>query len=129
MGDNGVECENCGEVMLAVHEHCRRCGVGNPGYLPGQGGSDGLTRMLLPVGRSGYAIAAGYLGLFSFMIFPAPLALIFGLLAIGDIRRNPQLHGMGRAIFGIVAGALGTAYIVVLLFGLFSYLTTQGLPV
>jgi hypothetical protein len=63
-------------------------------------------RMLIPVGRSGWAIAAGYLGLFSILVIPAPLAIIFGILAIRDIKRNPNRHGMGRAIFGIVMGAL-----------------------
>jgi hypothetical protein len=65
-------------------------------------------RALLPVGRSGWAIAAGYLGLFSLLVLPAPLALICGLLAVRDIRRNPNKHGMGRAVFGIVLGGLGT---------------------
>jgi hypothetical protein len=65
-------------------------------------------RMLLPVGRSWLAIVAGYLGLFSLICFPAPLALVFGILAIWDIRKHPEKHGMGRAIFGLVMGALGT---------------------
>lgn len=71
-------------------------------------------RMLLPVGRSWLAIVAGYLGLFSLICFPAPLALIFGILAIMDIRKHPEKHGMGRAIFGLVMGVLGT---IGLLFG------------
>ena len=66
-------------------------------------------RMLLPVGRSGWAIAAGYLGLFSFVIFPAPLALAVSIVAIIHLRRNPKLHGMGRALFGLIMGILGTA--------------------
>jgi hypothetical protein len=66
-------------------------------------------RMLLPVGRSGWAIAAGYAGLFAFAIFPAPLAIILGLIAIRDIKKHPEKHGMGRAIFGLLAGCLGTA--------------------
>lgn len=78
-------------------------------------GDDALARMLLPVGRSGWAIAAGYLGLFSFLILPAPLALVAGILAILDIRRNPRKHGMGRAIFGIVMGLLGSAVLVLIL--------------
>lgn len=64
------------------------------------------VRALLPIGRSGFAIAAGYLGLFSLIPFVGVLAIAFGLLAIRHIRRNPQRHGMGRAIFGIAAGAV-----------------------
>lgn len=66
--------------------------------------------MLIPVGRSGWAIAAGYAGLFSVILIGAPFALIFGILAIRDIRRSRKTdhpkHGMGRAIFGIVMGSL-----------------------
>jgi hypothetical protein len=68
--------------------------------------------MLLPVGRSWLAIVAGYLGLISVLVLPAPLALLFGVLAIGDIRRSQTTdkpkHGMGRAIFGIIMGAIFT---------------------
>ena len=80
-------------------------------------GDDAAVRWLLPVGRSGWAIAAGYLGLFAFLILPAPLALLAGILAVRDIRRRPGVHGMGRAIFGIVIGALGTLVLALVLFG------------
>ena len=76
-------------------------------------GDDAGIRMLLPVGRSGWAIAAGYLGLFSLLCLPSPLALLAGIMAIREIRRDPTKHGMGRAIFGIVMGGLGTALILV----------------
>jgi hypothetical protein len=75
-------------------------------------GDDPWVRMLLPVGRSGWAIAAGYLGLFSFLVLPAPLSLIVGVVAVLDIQRHPEKHGMGRAVFGIVMGVLGSALIV-----------------
>jgi hypothetical protein len=62
--------------------------------------------MLLPVGRSFWAIAAGYAGLFAVLFVPAPIALILGIIAIYDIKRHPDRHGMGRAIFGLVMGAI-----------------------
>ena len=71
------------------------------------GESSGM-RMLLPVGRSGWAIAAGYLGLFSVLLVPAPLALILGIGAVIHIRGSKHLHGMGRAVFAIIAGGLGS---------------------
>ncbi|MEA3211887.1 MAG: hypothetical protein QOE70_4944 [Chthoniobacter sp.] len=78
-------------------------------------GDDPGIRLLLPVGRSGWAIAAGYLGLFSLIVVPAPLALIISVIAIRDIRRSKASphpkYGMGRAIFGLVMGILGTALI------------------
>jgi hypothetical protein len=44
--------------------------------------------MLLPVGRSGWAIAAGYLGLLPVLLIPAPLAVAASIIAIADIRRS-----------------------------------------
>jgi hypothetical protein len=75
-------------------------------------GDDVGMRMLLPVGRSPWAIASGYLGLLSVLILPAPLALITGIIAIVHMRRNPKMHGMGRAIFGIIMGLVFTTGLV-----------------
>lgn len=74
----------------------------------------------MPVGRSVWAIAAGYLGLFSFVLLPAPVSLVVSIIAIRDIRRSQGTakvkHGMGRAIFGLVMGGLGTLALVILFF-------------
>ncbi len=81
-------------------------------YAPGRApagpslGQDAGMRLLLPVGRSGWAIAAGYLGLFSVLILPAPIAIIISIIAILDIKKHPDRHGMGRAIFGLIMGVL-----------------------
>lgn len=72
-------------------------------------------RLLLPVGRSGWAIAAGYLGLVSVLVLPAPFALLCGVLALRQIRRDPKAHGTGRAVFGVVMGGLFTALPLALL--------------
>jgi len=76
---------------------------------PSIGESAGV-RMLLPVGRSGWAIVAGYLALFSVLCLPSPLALFCGIMAVREMRRDPTKHGMGRAIFGIIMGGIGTAF-------------------
>ena len=75
-------------------------------------------RMLFPVGRSGWAIASGYLGLISVLCLPSPLALITGILAIREMNRNPKKHGMGRAIFGIVMGTIGTICLLFVLYAM-----------
>ena len=86
---------------------------------PYQTEDDGaLMRAMLPVGRSWWAIVAGYLGLFSFLVVPAPFALLTGILAIRDIRANPHLHGLGRAWFAIVMGVLGCAGLVLVVVGM-----------
>jgi len=96
-------CVNCGQVLVQLAE---------PPWRPPDLGQDPAMRLLLPVGRSLWAIAAGYLGLFSMLCFPAPIAVVVSLVAIRDIRRHPDRHGMGRAIFGLVMGILGTCAVV-----------------
>jgi hypothetical protein len=81
-------------------------------------GDDPGIRLLLPVGRSGWAIAAGYLGLISVLCLPSPLALLAGILAVREMRRNPKKHGMGRAVFGIIMGGIGTVALVLILIAL-----------
>ena len=78
-------------------------------------GDDPVARALLPVGRTGWAIVAGYLGLLSFLIVPAPLALLVGILAVFDLKRRPDKHGLGRAVFAIIMGLAGTTLLVVIL--------------
>jgi len=70
--------------------------------------------------RSDWATAAGYLGLLSVFIIPAPLAVAAGIAGLRDIRRARQrtgrrLSGRGRAVFGIV---LGSVFTVVLVWGI-----------
>ena len=100
--------------MPELSQSFARMNYATPGaYQPGpELGQNAGIRMLLPVGRSGWAIAAGYLGLFSFLVLPAPIALIISVIAIWDIRRDKTKHGMGRAIFGLVMGLLGTGLIL-----------------
>jgi hypothetical protein len=71
--------------------------------------------LVVPVALLYPVYAAGYLGLVSVLVLPAPLALFTGILGIRDIRRHPQKRGMGRSIFGVVMGALGTAALLFIL--------------
>jgi hypothetical protein len=67
---------------------------------------DPAMAFIIPVHTSGLAIAAGYMGLFSVLCLPAPIALLLGLLALRELNRKPKLHGRYRAIFAIVMGAI-----------------------
>ena len=75
---------------------------------------DKAMHWLVPVGRSGLAIAAGYAALFSVCLLPAPIALALGILGLVDISKHPEKKGKGRAVFGIVMGALGTLALIAL---------------
>jgi hypothetical protein len=112
-------CPYCGKTTNVGDEYagqrgpCAGCGrtitIPVPGYGPPPQediGQNAGIRLLLPVGRSIWAILAGYMGLFSVLLLPAPFAVILGIVAIIDIRKHPGKHGMGRAIFGIVMGIL-----------------------
>lgn len=100
--------------MTRRHEGNRRDRAEeDPFYEEEDIGQNAGIRMLIPVGLSGWAIAAGYLGLVSLLLIPAPFALLTGILAIREIRRNPKKHGMGRSIFGIVMGGLFTPILLI----------------
>lgn len=80
-----------------------------PGWQAPQGvaGPDHELEWLLPVNRDGFAIAAGYLGLFS--LIPNPItsvaAIICGVVALNSIKRTGKL-GRGRAWTGLIIGGL-----------------------
>ncbi len=118
-------CPFCAETIQAAAQVCRHCksdlrpgapppGAPEPAPAGPKIGDDAGMRLLLPVGRSGWAIAAGYLGLFSFLVIFAPICLIVSIVAAVQLRRNKELHGWGRTIFGLVMGGLGTLLLVVM---------------
>ncbi|MCX6883058.1 MAG: DUF4190 domain-containing protein [Verrucomicrobia bacterium] len=117
--DSTMFCTECGEQINDRAVVCVHCDAPTVAPPRGTNQPDAVVRMLLPVGRSGYAIAAGYLGLVSILGIFAPFALLFGILAVKDIRNNPEKHGMGRAIFGIIMGALGLIVLGLIVFPLF----------
>jgi hypothetical protein len=126
-----IPCSNCNQLLETPEEimdqtiECPSCNasVTVPSQAPPPlatskritSQSDAAMRILLPVGRSGYAIVAGYLGLVSILLVFAPFALIFGILGIRDISNNSEKHGMGRAIFGVVMGALFSILLLILI--------------
>lgn len=95
-------CKQCGKEIDDQAVVCVHCGAATPSLKK----TDSFCASLAPVGRSGFAIAAGYLALFSVTIIAAPFALLFGILALRDIKKNVWKRGKGRAWFGIIMGAI-----------------------
>lgn len=117
IADGSPRCPCCGSVLAGPQAPANPYGEGGlyaPQHSYGYGtqqslGDDTALRFLIPVGRSAWAIAAGYLGLLSLAICPlGPFAVIAGIIAIINIQRDPKLHGLPRAIIGIVLGLVGS---------------------
>ena len=131
-----MKCAMCGGDVAAGSSVCGACGTpvapsnANPfsdqqpytspqkPSAPSTNMEDDLgVRMLIPIGRSVHSIIAGYLGLLSLGCCPlGPFAILFGILAIVDIKKHPKKGGIVRAIVGIVLGVIGTLGLVALLF-------------
>lgn len=74
-----------------------------------------LVEWSIPINRSGLAIAAGYVALFTLpVLFVAPVAVLLGVLAMADLSSHPEKLGKGRAWFAIIYGGLGTVALIIL---------------
>jgi hypothetical protein len=93
-------CPLCGELIAAEAVDCPHCGsyLGEGGRMESDAGAETTLSWLVPIGRSGWAIAAGYLALcsiFPFLGLPFSLgAVITGILAI----RTSQANRIGASV-------------------------------
>lgn len=103
-------CPFCRQIIREAARKCIHCGRMVDGSAPPAQpfGSGAAERMLLPVGRSGWSIAAGYLGLFAVLPFFGLLAIIVSLIALAHLKNRPDLAGRGRAWFGLIMGVIFT---------------------
>jgi hypothetical protein len=85
------------------------------GYGPPPYQRDHALEMLLPVNRLPLAIVAGYLGIFSLLIFPGPIALFVSVIALQQLKTKPEVAGAGRAWFGLIAGAVATVVLIIII--------------
>lgn len=91
------------------------------GYVPGvptqhgyaaappaaEHGPRDAVHWIVPVGRSGVSIAAGYVGLVAMFLWAlGPVAVWLGVLGLRKARTGG--HGSGRSWFGIVVGTLAS---------------------
>jgi hypothetical protein len=69
-----------------------------------RGAEPGARSAPLPYSR--WASAARWLGISSFLPLVGLAAVTAGFLGVRDLRRHPGRQGLGRAVFGLVAGGL-----------------------
>ena len=108
-------CAHCGSQLPTGADFCTQCGRPVAAPRTPRLEDDAAMRMLMPVGRTGLSIAAGYAGLAALLILPAPVALVLGIAAVRELKRDSEKRGMGRAVFGLVLGGLGTLLLVLML--------------
>jgi len=88
-----------------------------PGYAPGYaaGAAPGVAPQQQG-GTNGLAIASLVLGIISipmcFLFLPAVLAVVFGLIALNQIKSNPGQGGRGQAIAGLILGGVSLAFVI-----------------
>jgi hypothetical protein len=86
---------------------------------PPQAKSDNeALSLLVPVGQSGWAIAAGYLGLVSLLLWP--LGFVAVLASYKALSRRRTTATMLRIVTGFVGGVVGISISVLLLVSLMS---------
>ena len=70
------------------------------------------------IGYNGFAIASLATALLSFTIFLAPIPIVFGLIAINQIHKNPQKYkGEGMAVAGIFLSLAILFLVIMAVFG------------
>jgi len=68
-----------------------------------------VLEAFIPINRSGIAIAAGYVALFTIpFIFVGPIAVALGIIGLVKNKNNPAKKGKGRLWFAVIYGGIGT---------------------
>ncbi len=74
---------------------------------------DKTLEMIVPIDRSAWAIAAGYVALFTIpFVIVGPIALGLGLASLSNLKKNPDQAGRGRTWFAIIYGGFGTVLLL-----------------
>jgi len=112
-------CTACGTQLNDMSNFCSHCGQNAHGQNPSVGSIEQELSLILPVGTPFSAFLAGYLGLFSVFVVPAPFAVIFGIIGLAHLRRSPEQRGALRCWTGIVLGGIFSAIGLFVLIGAF----------
>lgn len=104
-------CLGCGKSLGEAERFCSNCGRDSSAAASPP--VDPVVAFGLPPETSGKSIFSLVAGFIFFFVPFSICAVIFGHLALWEIRRNPgRLKGRGLAVAGIVMGYLGVAFTV-----------------
>ncbi len=120
-----MPCGRCGATITPGAKFCPACGspaaqtspAALPGYEPPSAvlssGAPMSPPAPMPAVTNGLAIASLVLGILWVMWIASLLALIFGYVALGQIRESGGTQGgRGLAIAGIVLGWVGVGFLL-----------------
>jgi type IV pilus assembly protein PilA len=110
-------CSSCGNEVPKGERFCRVCGEEvSINSAPGPTLGPAAEGTVFPAQTSGKAITSLACGLFLFAFPLSILAIVFGHLAVSEIRKSAgRLKGEGMAIAGLILGYIGLAAIPVIL--------------
>ena len=64
--------------------------------------------------KATWALVCGIAGMVVFALLFSTVAIALGVVARNEIKQDPQLHGEGKAIAGIVLGVIGLVLFAVI---------------
>ena len=87
-----------------------------------RGAGEGSPQAQPKGGTNGWAIASLVTGIVGFF----PLALIFGYVALSQIKKDPSIGGRGFAVAGVVLGWIQVGLVLVLILFIVSFASVTG---
>jgi hypothetical protein len=105
-----MHCNSCGALLQPGDVFCPGCGRAVPTSIPAIQTAAAPPMYIASGEPSGKATASLICGVLFFIVPAALCAIIFGHLALSEIKRSGgRLIGEGRAIAGLVLGYIGLA--------------------
>jgi type IV pilus assembly protein PilA len=118
-GERMAFCAACGNSLAEGEKFCRVCGRDSTSGAPAaqtMGALPTPAAPVIPAKTSGKAIASLLCGLLFFIPFLFIVAIVFGHLALSEIKRSAgRLKGEGLAIAGLVLGYAWVIFIPIIL--------------
>ena len=115
-------CPKCGAQVSEGSTFCQNCGtaIAPPAAQPPAAASQPQSQQGVTTGKtSGMAKASLVLGIIGvFITILSILAIIFGFIALGQIKREPILKGKGMAVAGLILGFIIFASWIISMFWL-----------